>query len=77
MTEILEVIERLAKSQGFYERLYNRIMQLKQNDPEKYEEYSKLLEEQKFKDSIDVIMHYEALPTFTVKQLVTSIKHTT
>lgn len=69
MTQILDTIKRLAQSQGFYQRLYDRIMNLKENDPKTFEDYKNLLESQKFKDEIDVILHFEDMPKFTVKSL--------
>lgn len=50
--EIMEAIKSLAKSQGFYGRLYRT---LKEN-PEALE----FLEKQNFKDSLDMVMFLEA-----------------
>lgn len=54
--EILSTIKMLASSQGFYSRLYANIMELKSNERGKF---LQLLENQKFKDSVDLIMYLE------------------
>lgn len=60
MDNILEAIWGLAHSQGFYGRLYEAIMELKEEDPEGYEEYKNTLEEQNFKDVLDMVLYFEA-----------------
>lgn len=59
MDDILEAIEGLAHSQGFYGRLYADLMELKEEDPEGYEEYKNTLEEQNFKDLLDMVLYFE------------------
>lgn len=54
--EIMETIKSLASSQGFYGRLYRKLMEL---DEEKYNEVMTELESQNFKDGIDLIMYIE------------------
>ena len=49
--EILEAISSLASSQGFYQRLYNEIL----NDPE----YLDYLESLHFKDAVDLVLYLE------------------
>lgn len=49
--EIMEAIKSLAKSQGFYGRLYE---DLKENT-----EALEFLEKQNFKDSLDMVMFLE------------------
>lgn len=53
--EILENIEALASSQGFYGRLYNSIMELDEDS------YDELVEEWdgKFSDIVEFIMYLE------------------
>ena len=50
--EIIDTILSLSKSQGFYQRIYDQII-----DDEETLEY---LERQKFKDVIDLIMFLES-----------------
>lgn len=57
--QILEVIKSLANSQGSYGRLYNALMEAKQNDPDAYEELMVSWEAQNFSDDLDFIMFYE------------------
>ena len=54
--EIMETIKSLASSQGFYGRLYRKLMEL---DEEKYNEVMTELEGQNFKDGVDLIMYIE------------------
>ena len=54
--EIMETIKTLASSQGFYGRLYRKLMEL---DEEKYDEVMTELESQNFKDGVDLIMYIE------------------
>lgn len=49
--EIMEAIKSLAHSQGFYGRLYETLKE----DPEALE----FLEEQNFKDSLEMVMFLE------------------
>lgn len=53
--EIINTIESLAKSQGFYSGLY---LFLKENSKES-EEYLFMLENKNFKDPVDLIMYLE------------------
>ena len=57
--EILEVIKSLARSQGFYSRIYNRLIDLKENDIDSYNEIMESLESQNFKDSLDIVFYFE------------------
>ena len=54
--EILKTIFMLAKVQGFYSRLYCSIMESNEEDRECF--LSKL-EEQNFKDTLDLIYYFE------------------
>lgn len=58
--EIIEVIRLLSHSQGFYERLLDRILDMKASDPDSFEGLRKELESQNFKDSVDVVMYFES-----------------
>ena len=55
--DILDTIEGLSHSQGFYSRLYEYIMRLRDNSPENYTNYMKDLESHNFKNSVDLIMY--------------------
>lgn len=57
--DILEVIVDLSHSQGFWGRLYEWMMELKENDPEGWATYVETLEAQKFKDTLDVVLFFE------------------
>lgn len=54
--EIREVFKQLAMSQGFYGRL---LRQIDEADEEAREKFWQDLEEQNFKDSLDVILYIE------------------
>lgn len=56
--EFLEVIKTLAKSQGFYSRVLKSIQNIT-NEVE-LEDFRQHIEEQNFKDAVDVIMYYES-----------------
>ena len=57
MDKILTLIQELAKSQGFYGRLYERLIELKENAPEAYEKVKKHWEDKNFRDPIDFIKY--------------------
>lgn len=57
--EIIQTIKDLAKSQGFYGRLLYEIEDAKENDREKYERIKVTLEEQNFKDAVDMVLFFE------------------
>ena len=58
--QVIEVIQQLAHSQGFYQRMYERIMYLQANEPESFETFKKEVEAQNFKDPVDVVMYFES-----------------
>lgn len=58
--QVIEVIQNLAKSQGFYSRMYQRILELHREDPECFENFRKEVEAQNFKDPVDVVMYFES-----------------
>lgn len=53
--QILKAINNLAKSQGFYERLYNKLT----DGSEESEAYLEEMVEQKFKNVVDLVMFIE------------------
>ena len=59
MNEIINVIEMLSHSQGFYGRLLRSIYELKQENETAYNELKNYLESQNFGDDLDVVMFFE------------------
>jgi hypothetical protein len=57
--EVVDVIEMLADSQGFYGRLLEEILYIEENDPIKYEVFKTVIEKQEFKNPVDVVMFFE------------------
>lgn len=57
--DILNAIQELAYSQGFYGRLLRFFTELKEEDPDKYEEVMQELEAQKFGDTLDMVLFFE------------------
>ena len=57
--EVVDVIEMLSYSQGFYGRLLEEIMYIEENEPQKFEVFKELIEEQGFKDPVDVVLFFE------------------
>ena len=57
--DILNVFAELAQSQGFYGRLLRDLMEMKEYEPETYEEVMTSLEAQNFKSSLDLILYIE------------------
>lgn len=57
--EVVEVIEVLADSKGFYERLLNEILYIEENEPRKYEVFKNIIEKQEFQDPVDVVEFFE------------------
>lgn len=58
--EILNVIKSLAGSQGFYSRLYKSILDLEENDPYSFSNLKKSMENENFKDPVDVVLYFES-----------------
>ena len=57
--EIMATIRNLSFSQGFYGRVYNAIMELRENNPEGYERTMELLEAENFGDAVDLVLFFE------------------
>lgn len=57
--QVIEVIEMLSHSQGFYGRLLREIIEMKENDVERFEEFKWLIEQQEFQNPVDVVMFFE------------------
>ena len=59
MSEILDAIASLARSQGFYDRLLRDLMRINENDPVRYDKIKSKLEEQKFGSVVDMVLFFE------------------
>lgn len=57
--EVIEVIEMLADSQGFYGRLLDEFMYMEENEPAKFEQVAAIIEKQEFQDAVDVVLFFE------------------
>ena len=57
--DILNAIAMLAHSQGFYCRLLREFNELKEGDPDRYEEVMEALEAEKFGDPVDMVLFFE------------------
>lgn len=57
--QILSAIKSLAGCQGFYGRVYQALMDAKENNPVAYEDTMEELEAQNFKDSVDMVLYFE------------------
>ena len=57
--QVVDVIEMLADSQGFYGRLLDEILYIEENEPRKYEVFKQIIEKQEFKDPVDVVLFFE------------------
>ena len=57
--QVVDVIEMLSYSQGFYGRLLDEIMYIEENEPRKYEVFKQIIEKQEFKDPVDVVLFFE------------------
>ena len=57
--QVLEVIEELSHSQGFYSRLYSNILYLKENDEVSFNKWCEEIESLNFKEPIDVVLYLE------------------
>ena len=57
--EVVDVIEMLSYSQGFYGRLLEEILYIEENNPEQYEVFKGFIEKQEFQSPVDVVMFFE------------------
>lgn len=57
--QVVDVIEMLSYSQGFYGRLLDEIMYMEENDPVKYEVFKTVIEKQEFENPVDVVLFFE------------------
>lgn len=57
--QVIEVIKDLAKSQGFYSRLWQSIQENILTDEDEYENFQQFCEQQNFKDAVDLVLFFE------------------
>lgn len=57
--QVVEVIEMLSYSQGFYGRLLEEILYIEENEPDKYEVFKTIIEAQEFQGPVDVVLFFE------------------
>ena len=57
--QVIEVIKDLAKSQGFYSRMWQNIQENILTDEEEYENFQQFCEQQNFKDAVDLVLFFE------------------
>ena len=58
--QIMEAIRQLAHSQGSYGRFYRDLCEMREEDPDRFEEAMTMLEDENFKDAVDLIMYLES-----------------
>ena len=57
--QVIDVIRMLSHSQGFYGRLLEEILYAQVYEPNKFEEFKEIIEDQNFKDPLDVVLYFE------------------
>ena len=57
--QVIDVVKMLSHSQGFYGRLLEEIMYIQEYEPEKFETFKEVIEDQGFKDPVDVVLFFE------------------
>ena len=57
--QVIEVIKDLAKSQGFYSRMWQSLQENILTDEEEYENFQQFCEQQNFKDVVDLVLFFE------------------
>ena len=57
--QVIEVIKDLAKSQGFYSRMWQSIQENILTDEDEYENFQQFCEQQNFKDAVDLVLFFE------------------
>lgn len=57
--QVVDVIEMLADSQGFYGRLLEEILYVEENKPAQFEVFKQIIEKQEFHDPVDVVLFFE------------------
>ena len=57
--DVIDIIDTLSHSQGFYGRLLRDIYELKRYEPEMFAMFVDEIESQNFKTALDVVMYFE------------------
>ena len=57
--DVIDIIDTLSHSQGFYGRLLRDIYELKKYDPEMFAMFVDEIESQNFRTALDVVMYFE------------------
>lgn len=57
--EVIDVVRSLAQSQGSYGRLLEQILYFQEYEPDTFDEFKRVVEEQHFKDPVDVVLFFE------------------
>lgn len=59
MNDIICAIKDLARSQGYYGRLYNNLRELQEEDPDEYERLAEEWEAEEFETTLDLVLYLE------------------
>ena len=59
VNQVIEVVEMLSHSQGFYGRLLNRIKEMEEYEQENFDQFKSIVEGQYFTDPVDVVLFFE------------------
>lgn len=52
-------VKTMSYSQGFYGRLYEHLIYVKNNEPKQWKDIVKELEAKHFKDTLDMVLYFE------------------
>lgn len=59
VNQVIEVVKMLSNSQGFYGRMLEEILYIKENKPEQFETFKEVVEDQGFENPVDVVLFFE------------------
>lgn len=57
--DVIDIIDTLSHSQGFYGRLLRDIYELKKYEPEMFAIFVEEIESQNFTNTLDIVMYFE------------------
>lgn len=57
--DVIDIIDTLSHSQGFYGRLLRDIYELKKYEPEMFAMFVNEIESQNFTNTLDIVMYFE------------------
>ena len=63
--DVLNVLNDLANSQGFYGRLLRDLSEIKEYEPERFDLIVMEIESQEFTNALDVVMYFEGIRYIT------------